>query len=83
MLALSKIGYLKAVIKAGAEDTADPDPAMMSAAEKATFDAYENAEFVGRFLDGVDVNLIGDDIVQIGADAYTTWQKETGVASAQ
>lgn len=83
MLALSKIGYLKAVIKASAEGSPDPDPAMMSPDEKATYDKYENADFVGRFLDGVDINLISDDVVQIGADAYTAWQTEAGTTPAQ
>jgi len=77
MLALSKIGYLKAIIKASAEGTPDPDPDMMSADEKKLFDQFSNADFVSRFLDGVDVNLIGDDVIRIGADAYTAFLAET------
>jgi hypothetical protein len=83
MLALSKIAYLKAVIKASAEGTADPDPSMMSPDEKAIFDKYEDADFVGRFLEGVDVDLIGDEIVQAGTEARTAWQKEAGIAPPQ
>ena len=77
MLALSKIGYLKAVIMASANDSTEPDPTMMSADEKAVFDRFSDADFVGRFLDGVDVNLIGDDMVRIGGEAYTAFEAGT------
>jgi hypothetical protein len=79
MLALSKIGYLKALFKASAENAPAPDPAMMSADEKALLDKYEDGDFVGRFFEGADINVIGDDIIEIGGDALAEWTREAGI----